>query len=535
MSNKIITLLGAITLFLGCQPKAVGPNEAFRSFDHILVIVGDDHGFATVGAYGNTYIQTPGLDRLAAGGIRFEKAYATSPICSASRQSVLCGKYPHATGVNMLFTPFPDEENTTIAEHLREQGFATAIIGKTHFNNWVWGPLYKEGPPDHGFSTTIAKQDYLQWLKDRKLAPVPDSIPTRANQSGSGVAWQKNAAMLPVPRRKEDTEAAFFVDQAITFMQQQQSGKSLTWLAFHEPHAPFVFPVEYRNTYHPDSVPFPKGSPEDERWVPEIFQGLTEAERKGIITSYYRSVAHMDHQINRLLDSLEVNGMLDKTLIVYFGDQGYLLNDHRRFEKHSFWEESIRAPLIFYGKGLPKSKTVSTPVSFIDIAPTITALSGAGQTADFQGKGLTHWLYDKATQPDTGYLFSEYLLDNKAMVVNDRWKYIFSAGARDQTLSYGTGYGPSGIYHRLYDLYTDPKETTNLAYAPDQEHRVEALQNVMLEYFRHTHPDATHCPASLNTLGQLVWYCEPRDLGGDYREQPAKIFEGEPFIPETAD
>lgn len=371
MKNGTIMLLGLAALFFSCQTNTAERNNASPIFDHILVIVGDDHGFATVGAYGNSYIQTPGLDRLAAGGVRFEKAYATSPICSASRQSVLCGKYPHATGVNMLFTPFPDEGNITIAEHLREQGFAT----KNHFNNWVWGPLYKDGPPDHGFSLNIGGNDHREWLKTRQTAPIPDSIPTRSNQSGEGVAWQKNAAMLPVSQRSEDTEAAFFVDQALAFMQEQQPGKSLTWLAFHKPHAPFTFPVEYRHTYHADSLPFPKGSPEDERWVPEIFQDLTEAERRG----------------------------------------------------------------------------------------------------------------------------------------------------------------PSGMYHRLYDLKNDPQKTTNLAYDPGQAQRVEALQSVMPDYFRQTHPDAADCPSSLNTLGQLVWFCESRDLGGDYQERPARIFKGEPFQPATPD
>jgi arylsulfatase A-like enzyme len=243
----------------------------------------------------------------------------------------------------------------------------------------------------------------------------------------------------------------------------------------------------------------------------------------------------MDAQIDRLLDSLEAKDMLDQTLIVYFGDQGYLLNDHRRFEKHSFWEESIRAPLIFHGVGLPEGKTVAQPVSFVDIAPSIAALGGSEQVTDFQGEGLTDLLWGTATEPDTTYVFSQYLLDNKAMVVNDRWKYIFTSGGREQTMSYGTGYGPSGMYHRLYDLKNDPRETTNLAYDPGQAQRVKALQGVMLDYFRQTHPDAADCPSSLNTLGQLVWYCEPRDLGGDYQERPARIFEGEPFQPSTPD
>lgn len=524
----------ALLVHFGCQNDTAPASLDEPRYDHLLVIVGDDHGYATLGAYGNDYIQTPGLDRLAAEGVRFEKAYATSPICSASRQSALCGKYPHATGVNMLFTPFPDEGNLTLAEHLRAQGFATAIIGKTHFNNWLWGPLYKEGPPDHGFSLRVGKPAYREWLEKRQPTPLPDSIPTRSNQTGSGVAWSKNADMLPVAQRKADTEAAFFVDQALLFMQQQRNGKSLTWLAFHEPHAPFTYPVEYRHRYHADSIPFPAGSPEDERWVPEIFRGLTEAERRGIITSYYRSVTHMDDQVNRLLDSLEAKDLLENTLVVYFGDQGYLLNDHRRFEKHSFWEESIRAPLIFRGQGLPQGKVVEQPVSFVDIAPTLSALSGTAQASDFQGEGLQHLLTGN-TSPDTAYVFSEYLLDNKAMVANRRWKYIFTAGTRDQTLSYATGYGPSGLYHRLYDLQNDPGETTNLAYRPGQASRVKYLQGVMLGFFQQTHPDAKGCPSTLTPLGQLVWYCEPRDLGGDYQERPARVFEGEPYQPSTSE
>ncbi len=532
MKKALILAAAALLWGSGCQNEPAPARQEAPRYDHLLVIVGDDHGYATMGAYGNNYIQTPGLDRLAAEGVSFEKAYATSPICSASRQSALCGKYPHATGVNMLFTPFPDEGNLTLAEHLRESGFATAIIGKTHFNNWLWGPLYKDGPPDHGFSRRIGKTDYREWLKNRQPAPVPDSIPTRSNRAGSGVAWSKNADMLPVAQRSPDTEAAFFVDQALAFMQQHQEGRSLTWLAFHEPHAPFTYPVEYRSTYHPDSIPFPSGSPEDERWVPEIFRGLTEAERRGIITSYYRSVTHMDHQVSRLLDSLEAKRLLEKTLIVYFGDQGYLLNDHRRFEKHSFWEESIRAPLLFRGRGLPEGKVVEQPVSFVDIAPTLSTLSGTAQAANFQGDGLQHLLVGNPPS-DTAYVFSEYLLDNKAMVANRRWKYIFTSGTRDQTLSYATGYGPAGLYHRLYDLQNDPRETTNLAYRPGQASRVEHLQGVMLGFFQRTHPDAGDCPSTLNTLGQLVWYCEPRDLGGDYQERPARVFEGEPYQPST--
>ncbi|MDZ7606003.1 MAG: sulfatase-like hydrolase/transferase [Cyclobacteriaceae bacterium] len=102
---------------------------------NVVVILADDHARHVSGLYGNPIIQTPNIDKLAIEGITFHNAYCNAPICSASRQSLLTGKYPHATGVNLLFTPFPDEGNITIAEHLRLYNYKTAIIGKTHWNN----------------------------------------------------------------------------------------------------------------------------------------------------------------------------------------------------------------------------------------------------------------------------------------------------------------------------------------------------------------------------------------------------------------
>ena len=121
------------------------------------------------------------------------------------------------------------------------------------------------------------------------------------------------------------------------------------------------------------------------------------------------------------------------------------------------------------------------------------------------------------------------------MATNKRWKYIFTTGSRDQTMSYGTGFGPSGMYHRLYDLKKDPNESTNLAYDHEYQNMIIDMQSVMLEYFENTHPEAHKCPNSLNKLGKLVWYLEPRDLGGDYEERPARVFEGEEYIPESID
>ena len=105
------------------------------SIKNLLVIIGDDHSARALGCYGNDIVRTPNLDRLAEEGVMFTNAYYNAPVCSASWQSLLIGKYPHSTGVTLLRTPFKDESNITIAEHLRSLGYATGIVGKTHFNN----------------------------------------------------------------------------------------------------------------------------------------------------------------------------------------------------------------------------------------------------------------------------------------------------------------------------------------------------------------------------------------------------------------
>ena len=138
--------LAAILLFnISCSINSKkGSNNSNPDFKNIVFIVSDDHHPEVVGAAGNDIIRTPNIDRLASEGVFFTNAYSNSPICSASRQSMMTGKYPHSTGVNLLFSPFPDDGNITIAEFLREKGYKTALVGKTHFNNWVFSALYKD-------------------------------------------------------------------------------------------------------------------------------------------------------------------------------------------------------------------------------------------------------------------------------------------------------------------------------------------------------------------------------------------------------
>jgi hypothetical protein len=115
------------------------------------------------------------------------------------------------------------------------------------------------------------------------------------------------------------------------------------------------------------------------------------------------------------------------------------------------------------------------------------------------------------------------------MVVKGDWKYVFFTGSRDLGIGYKTGFGPSGISHRLYNLKADPSESTNMAGKPENKALVEEMQQLMLSHFIKTHPDGLLCPKSLTLEGKLVWFCEPRDVGADQalEDAPVRVFKSE--------
>lgn len=318
-----------------------------------------------------------------------------------------------------------------------------------------------------------------------------------------------DAEMLPAAEYAADSIGTFYANAAIEFMQQHKDDRFCFWVGFHESHSPFNFSIEYAGKYHPDDMPLPAGSPEDDRWIPQIFQNLTEADKHGIITSYYTSVEYLDKNVGLILTGLEQLGLDKKTLVLYPGDQGYLPGAPKRFEKHMMWDPAIRAPLIIqaggrYGSG----RKIDILTEFIDLAPMILDGSGIADMPNLPGKSLMPVL-NGSSKSHKDIVFSEVLADNKAVVRTLDWKYIFTSGKRDLAMGYGTGYPPPGIPHRLYDLKNDPDETKNLANDPEYQVIVAKLKNEMLKIFRKTHPNSDQLPPGLTIDQALAWFCEP--------------------------
>ncbi len=505
LTRRMMVILAFFVCFEDSYTQ-VRQFTASDTFKNIIFILGDDHSSGVLGAYGNTIIRTPNLDRMAKRGILFENAFVSSPLCSPSRQSILTGKYPHSTGVSILKSSFPERE-VTIADYLAPLGFKTAIIGKNHFNNDF----------NHGFDVKIERKDYEKHLVSNPPQKLPDAVkvrPTWRPFADPANIWL-NAEGLPSAQYDKEQAGTYYANRAIDFIQKNKGNRFLLWIGFEEPHSPFNFPVEYAKKYDPKKVNLPQGSPEDDRWVPEIFKNLTDEDKKGITAAYYSSVEFLDKNIGSVLDAVKKAGLSDNTLIIYLGDNGYQLNDHKRFEKHTMWEQSVRVPLIIQaGNKFGSNRRVQALTSFVDLVPTALDALGIRSMPTAQGKSFLPVLKEQ-TKRYRDFVFSEYLEDNKAMIRTPKWKYVFTSGKQDLALGYSTGNPAPGILHFLYDEVNDPNETHNLANEANNKAVILDLQRKMLSVFEQTHPQGK-LPGNLSTDEKLVIYCDPPELGVKY-------------------
>ncbi len=494
-SAAVLSLAALLTV--GCGVPGEAPVQP-EPVHNLLFIMGDDHSIGVFGAYGNAVIRTPNLDRLAAQGARFERAYVNSPFCTPSRQSLITGKLPHAVGVTLLPTPL-SEDQTTIAEHLKRFGFRTGAVGKMHFNSSL----------RHGFEYRVDRGQYREWLE--MMGPSQPRETTRVRPSwrpfrDPARIWL-NADVLPGSQIDEHSEGTYFAEKAIEFLRTRSEQRFCLWLSFAEPHSSFNFPVEYSGKYNPADMTIPEVGPDDAALVPAIFRDLTKQDKKGIIASYYTSVEYLDKNVGLVLEELDRLGLSGKTLVIYVGDHGYLLGHHSRFEKHTMWEEVVRAPLLARGPGIAPAVNQAL-VEFVDLVPTILELLGIPPLPGVQGVSFEEVVRGQAREHRQS-LFAEYLPDNQAMLRTRRWKYIFTSGQHDLALGYATGNPPTGIEHRLYDMVEDPQEFTNLADRPELAETLGSLQGQLLDRFKHTDPRADQLPPDLDVSQALAWFCEP--------------------------
>jgi choline-sulfatase len=283
-------------------------------------------------------------------------------------------------------------------------------------------------------------------------------------------------------------------------------------VSFHDPHSPFNFPRHWRPKYRPEDFAVPPVSDQDRREQPEIFAELTPDQVRGIQAAYYTSLSFVDDQIGRLVRGLDELKLSDRTLVVYLGDNGYMLGQHGRFEKHCLYEPAVRIPLIVRWPGtIPGGRRVGALVEMVDVLPTILRLMKRPAPPGLHGIDLGPLVRGERGARGREEVFSEYLDNEEAMVRTPRFKLIVGTGRRLRQDGYRTGKPLPGPYQRLYDEVADPGETQDLAADPGFQAVKDDLLHRMQRRLTTTRDGLEPVPAGLSELEAIHWCLVPRD------------------------
>lgn len=493
-------------LSLSIAALAAAPAQAAAETKrpNVLWLVADDHAAYVTGCYGNTKVRTPNLDALAASGMRFDRAYCNAPVCTASRQSFLTGRYPRSVGVTLLGTPLSESE-VTLAEMLGDAGYDTASFGKMHFNSSL----------KHGFDLRLDRPDHAKMLRQRGRQPLPAEVevlpPWKPFRDPARI-WL-NSMCLPCGATDHDMWDTWFAEQGAAYLldTKRKERPFFLMVSLYAPHSPFHFPVEYAGRQDPDRFEVPRVGPEDDDQIPAIFRDLGDEEKRGITAAYYTSTEWMDKNMGLVLDALQKSGLAENTIVVYLGDHGYCLGHHGRFEKHCSYEQAARAPLLIRHPGhIEPGSSTEVLVEFIDVVPTLLEYCGRAVPERVQGRSLVRVL-EGAQAPHREHVFVEYAWADEIMVRDGRWKLVFIRGKRERPDGYASGRPLPGHTLKLFDLQNDPDEFINLAKRPEHAGRVRHYLGLLLDHVKRTSRHPELIPTSDDPLVVLDYCVQPHD------------------------
>lgn len=417
---------------------------------NVLVIMSDEHDPRHMGTAGSDVVQTPSLDRLAANGTRFTEAYTTCPICVPARASFATGRYVHDIGYWDNAMGY-DGRVPGWGHRLQQSGHRVEAIGKLHYRQ-------KEDPV--GFDRQISPMHLHEgigqvWGSVRD--PLPESRGARMfQQIGPGVSnynlFDRHCANAACDWLKEKAQTAEADDRPW-----------MLYVGLTAPHFPLVVPKEYLDRYSDACVPQRKLHPRDgyrhhpwikaqERFMSQEELFADEAERRLAVRAYFGLCSFMDAQVGLILDALEDCGLSQSTRVIYTSDHGDNLGARGLWGKCNLYEESVKIPMIISGPGIPKDGVCRTPVSLVDLYPTILQGMGIGALPS-EEKLPGRSLFDMALLPEdkNRAVLSEYHAVGAAsgafMIRKGRYKYHYYVGMAPE----------------LFDLSADPEETADIA------------------------------------------------------------------------
>lgn len=472
---------------------------------NIVVILADQFRKDCIGAYGNPYVKTPNIDRLAARSIRFEHSYVANPICSPNRMTWFSGMFPSNHG---LYTNgiMKKDDGRTIMHELRKQGYQTASIGKIHLNPHspeskgisfecakAWEPLPEEQGCRQGYfgfdylELTIGhgspKAHYGKWFREHGGTDDMLYVASSGPSYGAG----ELCGVRNMPSRL--SSSAFVGERSVNYLQNIRNKERPFFLSvsFPDPHHPFTSCYDDYERWKDSPVPDTIGTPEDLKSRPAHFNRHFHGgwSRKGIgadryeggipsavaaerIRHTYAMIEAIDYNIGLVLDELEYQNLMDDTIIILSSDHGELLGDHGLWLKGPFlYEGLINTPLTIYVPGL-EARVSDALVSSVDMVPTILDLLEYEIPSYTDGISLAPHIKDK-TRKTRDVCMIEYRNGydcdiNVNALVGDGYKYVmYETGEEEYT-----------------DLIVDPDEQRNVADGPTYSQSVTQAAKALL-------------------------------------------------------
>ncbi|MGH2382884.1 MAG: sulfatase family protein [Candidatus Limnocylindria bacterium] len=430
---------------------------------NLVFVMADDHAAHAIGAYGSAINETPGIDRLAREGMRFDACFCTNSICSPSRATILTGTYNHVNGVTTLDTHL-DNREPAFPGMLRDAGYQTALVGKWHLGHGgihdpagfdFWSVLPDQGEYHdptfleadgrevvrEGYATDLITDLALDWIDERDpdrpfLAMIQHKAPHRSWEPAERHAGMYADAHIPEPATLRDDH----VGRSTAAVDARMRLSDLT------------------TDDLKDLVP----------------PGLTEDDElswryQRYIKDYLRCVAALDENVARLLDFLDDRGLADDTVVAYTSDQGFFLGDHGWYDKRFMYEESLRMPfLVRYPREVAPGTSSDAIVLNVDFAQTFLDLAGVEPTAPMQGRSMRPLLLGRQPddwRPSMYYRYWMHLDSSHGVwahrgVRTARHKLVHYYGeALDQP---GARDDPRPEEWELFDLKADPFELRSL-------------------------------------------------------------------------
>jgi choline-sulfatase len=440
--------------------------------------------------YGQAQMIAPNIEKLAASGTVFLRAYCQQAVCAPTRASLLTGLRPDSTGIYDLNTPVRSKlpDVLTLPEHFKKNGYHTARVGKVYHHSdddkQGWTEMVAGGGQQYTDPATIKDMDER---KKKAEAQGLKGIPLYNAYRGPAI----ECADVPDKAYMDGAIA----NAAIAHLKKIKDRPFFFATGFIKPHLPFCAPKKYWDLYDPAKIQLadnplkPKNGPDIAMHTWGELRAYLGIPREGpvsddqarkLIHGYYACVSYMDAQLGRVLDTLDELGLRENTIVVLWGDHGWHLGDHGLWCKHSNFETAVHAPLMISAPGIKGGKKSQALTEFVDVYPSLCELAGLQRPEHLEGTSFVPLMQE----PDRAWKKAAFSQYPRGQVMGyslrtDRYRYTEWTAKDGKTI----------VARELYDHQKDPAENVCLAEDPAYKETVSQLGELMKGGWKAARPE----------------------------------------------